>query len=76
MKTICGVEYLDPMEAARILDMRPNTLGQWRRVRGMGPKFLKLGGKVYYRPEDIEEYVRTQTLAPVCKMEAAHGTEE
>lgn len=31
------------------------TLSQWR-VNGRGPRFLKLGRKVMYRIQDIEEF--------------------
>ena len=35
----------------------PKTLERWR-VLGIGPCFLKLGGKVVYRLEDVEAYER------------------
>lgn len=27
------------------------------RYRGTGPKFVKWGARVYYRPEDVQEYL-------------------
>lgn len=27
------------------------------RYRGTGPKFFKVGRKVYYRPEDVQEWI-------------------
>jgi hypothetical protein len=48
----------------------PRTLERWRWT-GQGPRFLKIGGRVVYRIEDIEAYeagqLRTSTLpvAPV-----------
>jgi hypothetical protein len=35
--------------------MSPRTLERWRWL-GQGPIFLKLGGRVVYRIEDIEAY--------------------
>jgi hypothetical protein len=48
----------------------PRTLERWRWI-GTGPRFLKIGGRVVYRIEDIEAYeaeqLRSSTLpaAPV-----------
>lgn len=35
--------------------MTIKTLDRWR-WQGIGPKFLKIGGRVLYREEDIEAY--------------------
>ena len=35
--------------------MSGRTLEQWR-WKGVGPRYLKIGGRVLYRLEDIEEY--------------------
>ena len=39
--------------------MSPRTLEQWRWL-GKGPKFLKIGARVLYRDEDIEDYEAAQ----------------
>ena len=39
--------------------LSPRTLDQWRWL-GKGPKFLKIGARVLYREEDIEEYEARQ----------------
>jgi hypothetical protein len=36
-------------------DVSEATLERWR-TEGIGPKYLKLGGRVLYRLVDIEEY--------------------
>jgi predicted DNA-binding transcriptional regulator AlpA len=33
------------------------TVRSWR-LKGTGPRFLKMGRAVRYRPEDVEEYER------------------
>jgi predicted DNA-binding transcriptional regulator AlpA len=35
---------------------------QGKRVKGGGPKFIKFGRLVFYRPEDIEEFLRSRTV--------------
>lgn len=46
---------LNELELADRWGMSHKTLQRWR-VMGLGPKFLKLGGKIGYRIEDVEEY--------------------
>lgn len=45
------------------LGVAEGTLENWR-VRGLGPKFFRLGGSsrspVRYDPKDVEEWVRSQ----------------
>ena len=43
-------------EAAGYLGMKRNTLEIWR-VKGNGPKFLKLGRLVKYRLQDLERFL-------------------
>ena len=39
--------------------MSPRTLERWR-FTGEGPQFIKLGGRVIYRLEDIEAFEALQ----------------
>ena len=45
--------------------LSPRTLERWR-WEGFGPRFLKIGGRILYRLEDIEAYeqssLRRETL--------------
>lgn len=43
-------------QAAELLDMSPRTLELWRRA-GSGPRFVKVGRSVRYRPEDLDAFV-------------------
>ena len=47
----------DETQLARRWDISARTLQQWRRM-GIGPIYLKLGNRVSYRREDIEQYER------------------
>ena len=49
------MEHLDQMSLAARWVMSPRTLEQWR-WRGVGPRYLKLGGRVVYRLKDVEAY--------------------
>lgn len=49
--------------AAEFLDMSPGTLRWWRST-GKGPQFVKCGGAVRYRTEDLEEWVASRIVKP------------
>lgn len=55
------------MEALGIDDMLVKfpgtTRGQWAqlRYRGTGPAFFKIGRKVYYSADAVEQYIQDQT---------------
>jgi excisionase family DNA binding protein len=51
---------LTERQAAEFLTVRVKTLQAWR-VRGRGPKFIKLGGSVRYRREDLEQFLDEHT---------------
>ena len=44
-------------EAAAFLNLSKRTLQDWR-VRGCGPKFVKVGRSVRYRLEDVQAFVK------------------
>jgi hypothetical protein len=48
-------QHFDQSQLARRWRMSPRTLERWRWL-GQGPVFLKLGGKVVYRLDDIEAF--------------------
>ncbi|RWH69496.1 MAG: DNA-binding protein [Mesorhizobium sp.] len=49
-------DLLRPIEAARILKVRPKTLANWR-VSGVGPKFTRLGGAIVYRYSELQAFI-------------------
>jgi hypothetical protein len=53
------VKHLDQVGLAKRWNISPRTLERWR-WSGEGPRFLKIGGRVVYRIEDIEEYEANQ----------------
>ena len=49
------VRHLNQIELSRRWSMSPRTLERWRWL-GEGPPYLKIGGKILYRLEDIENF--------------------
>ncbi|MCJ2057655.1 helix-turn-helix domain-containing protein [Methylobacterium sp. J-048] len=46
-------------DAASQLGSKPSTLRAWR-VKGKGPKYYKIGGKVFYKDTDLEAWIEVQ----------------
>ena len=49
------IRHLNQLELARRWNVSPRTLERWRWL-GQGPFYLKLGGRVSYPVEDVEEF--------------------
>jgi predicted site-specific integrase-resolvase len=54
------VRHLTQRELAQRWRISPRTLERWRWLQE-GPLFLKIGGRVVYRLEDIEAYEAKKT---------------
>ena len=50
-----SVTHLNQVELAARWKISPRTLERWRWT-GEGPAFIKIGGRVVYRLEDVEAY--------------------
>lgn len=48
-------QFLNQARLATRWQISPRTLERWR-WKGQGPAFVKIGGRVVYRLEDIEAY--------------------
>lgn len=48
-------DHLNQIDLARRWKLSHRTLERWRYT-GQGPAFLKLGGRVLYRREDVEAF--------------------
>lgn len=51
---------LTPGEVAERLQIRENTLAVWR-MYGRGPSYIKVGARVRYRWDEVEQWLATQT---------------
>ena len=57
-------------EAAETLSLSVSALNKWR-VEGRGPRFVRLGGRVRYRDEDIESFITAGIRESTSQTEAA-----
>ena len=57
------IRHLNQVELSRRWSMSHRTLEGWRWL-GKGPAFLKVGGHVLYRIEDVEAYEAKRVRAP------------
>lgn len=54
-----SIRHLNQTELARRWRMSERTLERWRYL-GQPPRFLKIGGRVVYRLEDVETFEAKQ----------------
>ena len=52
-------DLLDTRQLAARLDLQPATLEQWR-WSSKGPAYVKLGGRVRYRVQDLESWIESR----------------
>lgn len=52
---VMNPNLINPDSLAKRWNLTKTTLSQWR-WNGRGPKYLKLGRRVMYRIQDIEEF--------------------
>ena len=52
-------ELLNEHDGARITGLAVSSVRRWRLLR-QGPKFLKLGAAVRYKPEDITAWLESR----------------
>jgi hypothetical protein len=62
------MQHLDQKNLAARWLVSPRTLEQWR-WQGRGPRYLKIGGRVVYRQQDIEAFeaanLHANTVSPI-----------
>jgi hypothetical protein len=62
------MQHLDQKGLADRWLVSPRTLEQWR-WQGKGPRYLKIGGRVVYREEDVTAFeaanLRANTVGPI-----------
>ena len=51
------VHHLNQVELSRRWSLSPRTLERWRWLK-TGPAYLRAGGRILYRLEDIEAFER------------------
>jgi len=53
------LRHLNQVQLSRRWTLSPRTLERWRWLKA-GPPYLKVGGRVVYRLEDVEDYEMNQ----------------
>lgn len=48
-------------EAANFLSIKPATLAKWRSEH-RGPRYSKLGRRIVYKVQDLEEYLKQNKI--------------
>ena len=59
------IKHLNQIELARRWSISPQTLERWRWL-DQGPAYLKVGGRVLYRIEDVEAFETATLRAPAA----------
>jgi hypothetical protein len=54
-----SVRHFNQVDLSRRWNISPRTLERWRWLK-QGPRYLKIGGRVVYRLEDIEAFENAQ----------------
>jgi hypothetical protein len=53
------VRHFNQVDLSRRWNLSPRTLERWRWLK-QGPAYIKIGGRVVYRLEDVEAYEASQ----------------
>lgn len=61
---------LDTVNAAPLAGATVGTLENWR-TQGVGPKFIKVGRRVFYDPDDLAEWRASRRFQSTSEAEAA-----
>ena len=61
--------HLTPQEVAERLRTTIGTLSNWR-IKGYGPKYVKLGRRVLYPVREVEAFERLNTRASTSQTPA------
>ena len=55
-----SVKHLNQNDLADRWCISPRTLERWRWL-GQGPRYMKIGGRIIYRAEEVEAFEAQQT---------------
>ena len=66
-----ATKHLNQIDLAARWNISHRTLERWRWT-GEGPQYVKLGGRVVYRLEDVEECQRRSKIRPCGGVKVDH----
>ncbi|MFZ4808095.1 MAG: helix-turn-helix transcriptional regulator [Hyphomicrobiaceae bacterium] len=61
-------ELLPPEAVAAIASNSTITLARWRRD-GTGPRFMKIGRRIFYRRSDVEAWLAAQVVGSNAELQ-------
>ncbi len=67
-----NVVLMNEDQAAQVLTVGTKTLQSWR-VRGVGPRFVRIGRLVRYTEAELAKYIEEQTRQSTSERDQAHA---
>ena len=61
---------LRPARAAEILDTSVGVLAVWRSTKRYPLRYCKIGSKIFYRAEDLQDFIERRTHSGVSEESA------
>ncbi len=55
-------QLLTPLQVSEIIGVTTGTLQVWRCTGAYNLPYVKCGGRVMYRPDDIQDFIMRRTL--------------
>ena len=52
---------LTPSQAAKVLGISPGTLAVWRSTGRYALRYVKIGSRIKYQPEDLNQFIQERT---------------
>ncbi len=56
-------ELLNEHDVARITGLSVASVRRWRLLKNYGPRFIKIGAAVRYKPEDLSAWLESRPSA-------------
>lgn len=69
------ITLLTEFQVFEIFGIQPKTLANWR-CRGRGPAFVKIGGHVRYRPQDLKAFLDSRVFSSTSDFSAFRDKEQ
>lgn len=65
-----GEKYLNPEKTSRYIGAAVQTLARWR-FEGEGPPFIRVGRKIMYAADDLDEWMAARRVSSTSAAKAA-----